>query len=274
MEPPKTLKIACFNLWNSRFTSARIKSTVAELQSLDADIIALQEVPKHFSEFEELATDYLAGCAGLPFKTFIPYPNEDNEGLAFLAKHPLESVERSWEAIHDVKRNQFALRVGMQIGDMRFALTNVHLSSQPLPIAVREEQIVAAIRWINGSTTEGTHELLLGDFNCYPQSSVHRFLCGHQSLLGESTYWHDLALVHGRQVKTEPEPTLDFSNNPRWWDSNTLELNARFDWIMLKDNYPKAHPEVQNVHIFGKREHYSQEDLPSDHYGVCATIKW
>lgn len=273
MKPSKPLKIACYNLWNSQeFTFAWVKSIVAELRSLDADIIALQEVPKHFNEFEELATDYLADCVGYLFKTFVRYPSEDDEGLAFLAKHPIESVKSSWEGVHDIEKNQFALRVSVQVEDVRFAFTNVHLSSQPSPIIVREEQIVAVIRWIDALTTKGTHEILLGDFNCYPQSSVHRFLCGHQSLLGESTYWHDLASVY--QARSEPEPTLDFSNNPRWWDSNTLELDGRFDWIMLKDAYPKPCPEVQNVCIFGKSKHYSRENSPSDHYGVCATIKW
>ena len=217
MEPGKTLKVATYNLWNTgEFTSARVESILAELKSLDADIIALQEVSKKIPLSEKLTVNYMADTLGFPYSVFFSYPSKADEGLAFLSKYPVESANSSWEATQDVERNQFALRVKIQLENMMLALTNVHLSSQPLPIAVREEQIVAAVRWINTSATQEAHEFLLGDFNCYPQSSVHRFLCGHQSLLGESTFWHDLALVHYRQAQKEPEPTLNFDTNPRW----------------------------------------------------------
>lgn len=275
MELGKTLKIATYNLWNSsEFTSARVESILTELESLNADIIALQEVPTKMPLSKKPTFNYIADNIGFSYEVFLSYPSGADEGLAFLSKHPIESVDSSWEAIQDIEANQFALRVRVQIENMMLALTNVHLSSQPLPILVREEQIVATVRWINSLATEEAHELLLGDFNCYPQSSVHRFLCGHQSLSGESTFWHDLALVYCCQVKMEPEATLDFATNPRWWGSKTLELSGRFDWIMFRDCYPRPHPEILNVLTFGKRKHYSKENSPSDHYGVCALVKW
>lgn len=112
MELGKTLKIATYNLWNSsEFTSARVEGILTELESLNADIIALQEVPTKMPLSKKPTFNYIADNIGFSYEVFLSYPSGADEGLAFLSKHPIESVESSWEAIQDIEANQFALRV-------------------------------------------------------------------------------------------------------------------------------------------------------------------
>lgn len=114
------------------------------------------------------------------------------------------------------------------------------------------------------------YEILLGDFNSYPNSSIYRYLTGQQSLDIHATSWIDLALSYEYKSKVQAEVTLDFVNNPRWDKEECLDVPGRFDWILLKDPYPKKYPKLNSVNIIGdKRE---MGITPSDHYGVVCDI--
>lgn len=58
---------------------------------------------------------------------------------------------------------------------------------------------------IDATGDASCYEVLLGDFNCYPESSVYRFLAGQQTIQGSgSTPWHDLARFHAARSGIEP----------------------------------------------------------------------
>ena len=117
--------------------------------------------------------------------------------------------------------------------------------------------------------------LLAGDFNCSDASSVHRFMCGEQSLLGHDAYFFDLAIAYSAQTDIPPEPTLDFRQNPRWGvidPPNTLEKNERFDRIYLANPYPGPAPILREFGVFGKEISAETRLAPSDHYGVYAFL--
>jgi len=117
--------------------------------------------------------------------------------------------------------------------------------------------------------------LFAGDFNCSDTSSVHRFLCGEQSLCGHDAYCFDLAQAYAAQSMTPPEPTLAFRENPRWGivdPPNTLEKNERFDRIYLANPYPKAAPALHAFGVFGKEISEETRLAPSDHWGVYACL--
>jgi endonuclease/exonuclease/phosphatase family metal-dependent hydrolase len=153
------------------------------------------------------------------------------------------------------------------------AITNLHLDYAS--IANREAQIVGVLAWIGASPDPNTCEVLCGDFNSPPESSVYRFLMGQQSLAGQETVtWHDLARFHAEKAGGTAGPTLDFWNNPRWRDVPTLEIPARVDWILLRDVFGSAlpYPAVVDAGVFGIDPSATTHLVPSDHNGVYAEL--
>ena len=256
------MRIATYNLWNSAEDAAlRREALRQELGRIDADIVALQEVPAAAWEESEQ----------YPYTVFRRYPEDEDEGLAFLSKFPLLSVEGGWEtgspALHDC-----GLRVKVRINNSLAAVTTVHLDYRS--VTVREAQILAVTDWIASRSEPDCLEVLCGDFNCYPESSVHRFLRGQQTLQGkDGPVWHDLAALHASRTGTVPPPTLDFATNPRWANEVSLAVPARFDWILIQDRWPLPMPSLDHVALFGRNPAPGSSIVPSDHYGVLADLE-
>lgn len=255
------MRTATYNIWNSASDrTARQELLCSELERINADIVALQEV----SEIAE------QNYAQYPHSFFLRYPDDEDEGLGFLSKFPLLSAEAGWEysgVLHDC-----GLRVKLQADGTNIALTNVHLDWKS--IAVREAQILAISEWVAARSEPECLEILCGDFNSYPESSVYRFLRGQQTLNGqEGLVWHDLAAIHAYRGGDTPLPTLDFETNPRWANVPSLEVPARFDWILVQERWPAAMPKVDNVELVGRYPLPGSILVPSDHYGVLADLE-
>ncbi|MDE6622690.1 MAG: hypothetical protein K2K74_19800 [Lachnospiraceae bacterium] len=76
---------------------------------------------------------------------------------------------------------------------------------------------------------------------------------------------------------TKAFATLNFRENPRWGiaePENTIELNQRFDWILLKNPYPAAYPELKNCMLFGTKISKETNLAASDHYGIMVEIEF
>ena len=67
------------------------------------------------------------------------------------------------------------------------------------------------------------------------------------------------------------ECTLNFRENPRF-RNNTIELNARFDRIMLRNPYPEDFPVLESCAVFGKTVYEDIHLEASDHYGVVVEV--
>ena len=255
------MQIATYNIWNSSADRvARQEMLCRALNRVNADVVALQEVSaiaeQHYPQY--------------PHTVFRWYPEEENEGLGFLSKHPVLSAEAGWEfsaELHDC-----GLRVKLRIDETSVAVTNVHLDWKS--IARREAQILAVTEWIAARSEPDCIEILCGDFNSYPESSIYRFLRGQQTLSGqEGPVWHDLAAIHASRHGVVPSPTLDFGTNPRWANDPTLELPARFDWILVQERWPAPMPRVNSVELIGLHPMPGSDIVPSDHYGVLADLE-
>jgi len=139
----------------------------------------------------------------------------------------------------------------------------------------REHQAVDIVGAISRTPSPQRYEILLGDFNSYPESTVYQFLAGQQSLHGQETVpWHDLARSWADRSGSTLPATLDFVRNPRWKTQPTLERPARFDWILLQDTYVlgAAPAEVTGAGIFADQPAPESQIVASDHYGVYAEI--
>ena len=269
------MRIATFNLWNSSVLwPVRLQAACEELTRIDADVVALQELPLAVGERDASylgnVADFILENTSNVYCVFRQYPDDASEGIAFISKHPFITAEAGWETSF-TNLDNCGLRVTVDIDGLTVAITNVHLDYQS--IATREKQIIAVKDWIEDRSKETFLEFLCGDFNCYPESSVYRFLMGQQTIQDQaSSVWHDLAASYAAKMGSLPMPTLDFVTNPRWRDTPTLEIPARFDWVLLKDRWPLKSPSVTVVERFGLHPTPLAQVVPSDHYGVLADV--
>ena len=218
------------------------------------------------------AARYLAERCGYSHVVTRLYPDDPDEGSAILSKVPLRAAEAGWDTGLPALEN-CGLRARVSVGGTEVAMTNVHLDWEN--IAAREAQIARVLEWIEARSEAGCYEVLCGDFNCPPDSSVYRFLMGRQTLLGEGVApWHDLARFHAERAGGSPEPTLDFWGNPRWRDAPTLDIPMRLDWILLRDVFGRGlpYPGVPDAGVFGTEPTPLARVVPSDHYGVYADL--
>lgn len=95
-------------------------------------------------------------------------------------------------------------------------------------------------------------------------------MTSRQSLNGNDTNWIDLPESYCYRNRIELEPTIDFIDNPRWKGTNSLEVPARFDWILLREPYPMENPTLLNYKILGKN--LVDGITPSDHYGLMIEV--
>lgn len=264
------LRIATFNLWNDdQDLLPRLELAAAVLKRTRADVIALQEVRFGLdgSTTDPDAAAYIQRRTGHAHVLTRPYPDHPAEGLALISRYPLQDVEIAL-ALPDLH----ALRVVIDIQGTAVAATNVHLDWES--VTRREREIVAITAAIAGDSGSAL-EILLGDFNCTPDSSVYRFLSGQQSLHGHETVsWHDLAVAWAARTGSVPSATLDKLRNPRWRNQPTLDVPMRLDWILVRDGFVAGTtpPILLDTDILG--ETVSAIGLTaSDHYGVVSTLR-
>lgn len=254
------MKIITYNIWNSDNNfKIRLEQLCKILINCNADIIGLQEVRN-----EEIV-DYIKNQCNYKYSLWKKYFDE-NEGLVILSRYPIIFAETNWESGRTVN-NCFVLRIVVDYENKKIGIANIHLDYES--VLNRENEIVETVKMIE-RYEKSDYELLIGDFNSYPESSIYRYLTGQQSLNNHATNWHDLYRVYTNKIGVEPKATLDFFNNPRWDNQPVIEIPGRFDYIMLKSPYPKETPILNSVHIIGnKRESHV---TPSDHYGIMCDL--
>lgn len=251
------MRIGTYNIWNSQRGMPRREAfLVNEIRKTGGDVLALQEVSSM-----EMA-EHIAKNANYEHFCFFPYPGEA-EGLALISRVPFLACG-SWM---DEARAIFAT---IKMEGHTFSVVNIHLPWDSEK--ERQRQIIAVEK--RAGKLQGQRVYLLGDFNGNPSSDVQRFLEGECLLQGAEANprWYDLAAAYGERVNITPEDTLNFRDNP-CFQGNTIETNARFDRILLRNPYPEEFPRLKLCAVYGKQV-YDDIGLPaSDHYGVVAELE-
>jgi endonuclease/exonuclease/phosphatase family metal-dependent hydrolase len=259
------MRIATYNIWNeTKGSGDRLEQIIAEINTVNADIIGLQEVtqPRY---------DDLAGKLGYRYHTYAMYRDED-EGLAFFSRYPFDDVfflNTSAEY-----SNSAALHVLFNTGDFTFSVTNLHLPWSS--ILAKEKQILAIDRYIKEQKDKANFFIMLGDFNCTFTSSVHNYLIGEQSLNKQEAKpsWFDLGSTYAAINGLPNEATLHFQKNPRW-TNNTTEMPVVYDRILIRNSYGRQYDEdIKYVGIFGTAVSAETGLAASDHYGVFADVEF
>ena len=248
------MKIATYNIWDdNRGMPGRMEQIHAQIQSLGADILCLQDVPS------DILCKALAQKGGFDYSFHSPFPGSCD--LAILSRFPLVSA-------HNIADSQV---VAVDIGGVTLEVINVHLPWNH--VLVRERHAVKLVG--QNKKTSAHYSLLCGDFNCEDGCSVINFLLGRQSLFAEEAvpYWNDLAITHQNLTGEAPEATLDLATNPRWQGKGYHPGSGnRADRIFLKDTYPMPEPRLNAFGLFGKEVSPVTGFCASDHYGVYACL--
>lgn len=247
------MRIASYNIWNSDTSIQRFSQIVEEINEIDADIMALQEVSNRNYH------DELLKMCKYQYETFFSHCGEE-EGLSVLSKYP----------IIDSKYTDSALITDVKYKNFIFNISNLHLDWKS---SLKREKVILALN-NEANLSKADYKFMLGDFNCSVSSSIHQYLLGQSSLSNEEAnpYWYDLAESYANVSNTIPEMTLDFNNNPRWKGQRNIEVNQRFDRILIQNTYPKSYPRINNCVVFGKNISSKTGMAPSDHYGVCVDL--
>lgn len=247
------MKIASYNIWNSdRGFPKRLNQIIDEINSLEADILCLQEVSQERLEVILQGTHYT-------FDYSVEQEGIVGE-LAILSKHPILFKAEG----------KYALISVIEYQGIKLSIANLHLPYDR--IKEREDEIIKVESDVLG--VEADFSFILGDFNCSEHSSVYRFLSSDVTLNGHEchTYWIDLALVAEERHDIKREMTLDLMHNPRWKTGNVCDCSARVDLIFMHDCFPNDYPAMQAYRYFGKSVDEETGLSPSDHYGVMVDL--
>ncbi|XMB86135.1 endonuclease/exonuclease/phosphatase family protein [Mycoplasmatota bacterium WC44] len=255
------MKIATYNIWNSDVDYLkRVELLIGVLIEQNIDVLVLQEVRD-----ENLVKTI---TKGLGHNNYIwkKYPDCE-EGLAIISKYGLEHLWTNYEEDEEF-HNTGTIISKIKVDGLSIGITNVHLDYKES--INREIELVKAVKVIE--SFDNDYDIILGDFNSYPSSSIHMYLSGQMTLFSHSTSWIDL--YQSFKVRNEDinGVTLDFKNNPRWENEVCLDIPGRFDWIFLKQPYPKVSPKLIEFKLLGNKR--IDNITPSDHYGVLSELKF
>jgi endonuclease/exonuclease/phosphatase family metal-dependent hydrolase len=253
------MKIGTYNIWNDpRHFDARMEMLKTALAQQNLDILALQEVR------DESALLRIQAACGFQHILWRQYP-QHQEGLALLSRYSLQDIWVNWDSDRDIQNSRLMCST-VQVDGRRMAMMNVHLDWQRA--TSREREILHALAHLDDVNAD--YKFILGDFNCYPEERLYRFLTGMDLLQDRHEWWIDLPRAYCLRAGGELRPTLDFINNPRWKTQPILTPPGRYDWILLEDDCPVPHPALTDYYLMGTEEH--QGITPSDHYGVVVQL--
>lgn len=251
------MRIATYNIWNNdTLFEERIEVICKAIKEVDADIVCLQEVR---NEECRSITEIIANGANYPFFIFRDYPDCPDEGLAIISKYPFNYTAAIWETDTEIS-NYCAIRANIDYEGIFIGITNVHLNWRSEEI--RKGQLNAVNNWIAREKDCEKYEVICGDFNDVPQSSIHNFLkdCG----------WRDVVELSSKK-DTSHYATFDLVNNHYLKEDKRPKEKLRFDWIMINTFNNCEQLTFEFVDIFGNNPSVFKI-MPSDHYGLYVDI--
>lgn len=254
------MKICTYNIWNhDRNYKERMNLLIQLLNDKTIDILLLQEVRD-----KEIVLKIQREC-NFEYYHWKEY-FDCKEGLAIVSRYEMSSLWTNWDSDEDV-HNSASMCVNLEVDGKKLSIMNVHLDYKYS--FNRELELIKALNHLQNQSAE--LKIIAGDFNTYPESKIYRFLTGLESISERSERWIDLAEAFCIRNDRKIECTIDFVNNPRWLEEPCLERPGRFDWIMLKNPYPKAYPRVLNYELLGNK--VVNSITASDHYGVLLEVE-
>jgi endonuclease/exonuclease/phosphatase family metal-dependent hydrolase len=264
------LRVLTWNVW-WRFGpwEARQPAIVETLRRVDADVICLQESwetrggesqPAAIAEALGYSHAYAAGL-GLDLA-------EESMGNAVLSRWPITAARAAALPAGDgLEEWRSVMRVEIDGPRGPLQVFNAHLNSRLDQSHVRQQQVASICQFI-GDTSEGRTfpAILCGDFNADHEAAEIRQLTGHAAAPTPKLVFFDAWRAAG-----SAGPGWTWSRlNP--FTASAPEPSRRIDYVFV--GYPKdgARGEVLSAEVEGIEA--VDGVLPSDHYAVCAEVRY
>jgi len=259
----RSVRIVTVNLWNDTGNvDKRMAVLMPQLTALQPHIVGLQEVREgpQVKQAERIA-DAIGG--DFRFAAADAHSARGPIGNAVVSRLPIIShaVLPLPAAASDPR---IALRCELETPAGRLSFITTHIAWELDAAPIREAQAVALDAFAKADPGP-IPTVMCGDFNCTPDSDVHRFFTGRASLAGRGTYWRD---AYQRRHPHSDGFTWA-ARNP--YVARSVERDRRIDFVFvgpMKDTGPGAilHARVV-LDLPGPEDVY-----PSDHFGVFAEI--
>lgn len=258
------IRVATWNLWCRHGNwEDRQSSIFSTLRNLDADICGLQEVstrdPDQVSQLQE-DLGYHVACS--------PDDEHDRWGIAnvITSRWPITDHGWSYLDVGDMPPHRTFLwaRVDSPFGELTVYCT--HLSHGFDNSALRQRQLAQICEHIvaqRGDPKKSFPPILIGDLNAVPESDEIRRLTG----LAPAYVPGFVATDAWAQCGDGPGETYS-AENPYVVDS--AWPNRRLDYVLTGWPRPRPTGNPASVERFGMQAVGGV--IPSDHYGVVATI--
>ena len=257
------VRVLTYNVLADQYAdgNARYERIAEGLRELDADVIALQEVP-----LERVAELVGAGYV------LAPHPNtgDDGIGACLASRFPVAAVHLV--DLHVTERSRSFPWAGAVVAELDTPLGPVVVVNHKPNWALgfereRELQAVATVRFLERYPEE-TPVVLLGDLDATPDAASIRFLTGKQSLDGVSTCFQDAwAAAQGKAdgfTFTPENPLVHNGDMP-------LDPGRRIDYVLVRCG---SHgPGLEVVSCDRAFDRPRRGRWCSDHFGVVADLR-
>ncbi|TDQ00904.1 endonuclease/exonuclease/phosphatase family protein [Labedaea rhizosphaerae] len=257
------MRVLTYNVLAEQYADggARYERIAEGLRELDADVIALQEVP-----IERVADLVGEGYA------LAPHPNTDDDGIGacLASRFPVRAVHVV--DLHVTERSRGFPWAGAVVAELDTPLGPVVVVNHKPNWAFglereRELQAVATVRFLE-RYPDSTPLVLLGDLDATPDAASIRFLTGKQSLDGVSTCFQDAwAAVHDSAdgfTFTPENPLVHNGDMP-------LDPGRRIDYVMVRSGSHGPGLEVAACDRAFDRPRRGR--WCSDHFAVVADLR-
>jgi endonuclease/exonuclease/phosphatase family metal-dependent hydrolase len=260
------VRVLSWNLW-WRFGpwEARLAAIVDTVKRLEPDIAGLQEVWIDL-ERDESSAGLVGEALGAEHRGA---HRLDLDGIGFgnavVSRWPITGGDvLALPAPDDADELRTCVRADIDSPHGPLQVFSTHLNWRFDQSAIRQQQVRAICEFIAGSPPRQFPPILCGDMNAAPDSDEMRMLTGRAAVPVPKLVFHDAWEVAGSG------PGLTWSNdNP--YAVLDLEPDRRIDYVFV--GWPKAggRGQVLDVEVVGVEP--VGETVPSDHYGVLATLR-
>ena len=269
----KFLRFLTLNLWGDNGPWESRMALIAEkLQSLQPDVVALQEVrdvPGSVSN-QAHALAHHRGYAHV-FASTTKWGGGD-EGLALLSRSPIGAHEV--QILPHATENEGRAVLSARIDSAEFGsfwVHSTHLSYRENEGDKREAQVLA-IDEVVAAHKNDNPQVLMGDFNAVPQADEIRWMCGLTTLGGRRVYYQDAwDILHAGQNGFTWARANPYTERLAW-----LRGDRRLDYIFVTAPRRDGRGTIHSARLMFDEPVVmpSGERLfASDHFGVVAEVQ-
>ncbi len=259
------VKVVTWNLW-WRFGpwQERQGAIVETLKSLDADIIALQEI--WFDGDNSTAAELAAQLGYHYIAAQCMVMNDTGFGNAILSRWPIaEQDEVTFTGLEETGENRNAIYGLIEGPRGNIPVFCTHLNYKYEQSHIRQQQVAELAEFVDSKRPWKFPPVVCGDFNAEPDSDEMRMLVGLTTVPVK-----DLCFVDAWNVAGEGAGVTWSNNNA--FAVEEFEPDRRIDYILVGHPKYRGAGHVTDCVVTGDQP--VNGITPSDHYAVMAKLRY